>query len=171
LVLVVLSEVEQRLDAVRAVLGLSRVPHPAGPTERKQSAADLHVPGEKSLNGIRAKVRAATRRQTTSLPAAVTFRRLGQITRGWALYFRHGSSSRAFAAVQHHLWWTVWRWLRKKDPNRNAAWIIAHYYGPGQWWPKADGVHLFQPSTVKIERYRFRGTNIPTPWPTQAATA
>lgn len=128
-------------------------------------------PAKKSLNGIRAKVRAATKRQTTSLPAAVTFRRLGQITRGWALYFRHGSSSRAFAAVQHHLWWAVWRWLRKKHPNRNAAWIIAHYYGPGQWWPTADGVSLFQPSTVAIERYRFRGTNIPTPWPTQAHTA
>ena len=116
-------------------------------------------------------MRAATNRQTTSLPAAVTFRRLGQITRGWALYFRHGSSSRAFAAVQHHLWWAVWRWLRKKHPNRNAAWIIVHYYGPGQWWPKADGVSLFQPSTVAIERYRFRGTNIPTPWPTQTHTA
>jgi RNA-directed DNA polymerase len=128
-------------------------------------------PAKTSLNGIRAKVRAATNRQTTSLPAAVTFRRLGQITRGWALYFRHGSSSRAFAAVQHHLWWAVWRWLRKKHPNRNAAWIIAHYYGPGQWWPRADGVSLFQPSTVAIERYRFRGTNIPTPWPTQANTA
>lgn len=128
-------------------------------------------PAKKSLNGIRAKVRAATTRQTTSLPASVTFRRLGQITRGWASYFRHGSSSRAFAAVQHHLWWAVWRWLRKKHPNRNAAWIIGHYYGPGQWWPKADGVRLFQPSTIAIERYRFRGTNIPNPWQTQTKTA
>ena len=128
-------------------------------------------PAKKSLNGIRRKVRAATRRQTTSLTAGVTFRRLGQITRGWALYFRHGSSSRAFSAVQHHLWWAVWRWLRKKHPNRNAGWIIGHYYGRGRWWPQADGVTLFQPSTVAIERYRFRGTNIPTPWPIQTETA
>ena len=128
-------------------------------------------PAKMSLNGIRAKVRAATRRQTTSLPASVTFRRLGKITRGWASYFRHGSSSRAFAAVQHHLWWSVWRWLRKKHPNRNAAWIVHHYYVPGQWWPKADGVRLFQPCTVAIERYRFRGTNIPNPWQNQTHTA
>ncbi len=117
-------------------------------------------PAAKSLNGIRAKVRGATRRQTTSLPASVTLRRLGQITRGWALYFRHGSSSRAFATVQHHLWWAAWRWLKEKHPNRNAAWIIGQYYGPGQWWPHSDGVTLFQRSTVAIERYRFRGTNI-----------
>jgi RNA-directed DNA polymerase len=128
-------------------------------------------PAKKSLNGIRAKVSKATGRQTTSLPADVTFRRLGQITRGWALYFRHGSSSRAFSALQHHLWWRVWRWLQKKHPNRNAAWIIRHYYGPGQWWPKADGVRLFQPATVTIERYRFKGANIPTPWPIQNQTA
>ena len=67
--------------------------------------------------------------------------------------------------------WRVWRWLQKKHPNRNAAWIIRHYYGPGQWWPKADGVRLFQPATVTIERYRFKGANIPTPWPIQPQTA
>lgn len=55
------------------------------------------------------------------------------------------------------------------EPER--GWIIGHYYGPGQWWPKADGVRLFQPSTIAIERYRFRGTNIPNPWQTQTKTA
>jgi RNA-directed DNA polymerase len=62
-------------------------------------------------------------------------------------------------------------WLQKKHLNRNAAWIIRHYYGPGQWWPKADGVRLFQPATVAIERYRFKGANIPTPRPVQTQTA
>ena len=121
-------------------------------------------PSRTSLATIRRKVTTATGRQNTSLSAAHLFRHLGQVTRGWALYFRHGSSSRAFGALNHHLWWRVWRWLRRKHPNRNAKWIVHHYYGPGRWWPTAEGIRLFQPATVKIERYRFRGTKIPNPW-------
>jgi RNA-directed DNA polymerase len=85
------------------------------------------------------------------------------------MYFRHGSSSRALGLLQHHLWWRAWRWLRKKHPNRNATWIIRHYYGPGQWWPRSNGIALFQPSTVKIERYRYRGTKIGNPWSARSA--
>ncbi|HEX5495481.1 MAG TPA: hypothetical protein VFX70_13000 [Mycobacteriales bacterium] len=50
-------------------------------------------------------------------------------------------------------------------------WIVRHYYGPGQWWPADNGIRLTNPDTMKIERYRFRGNRIPTPWtiPTQAA--
>jgi RNA-directed DNA polymerase len=129
-------------------------------------------PSKKSLTTIRRKVSSATGRQTTSLPADKLFLHLAQITRGWALYFRHGSSSRAFGALNHHLWWSTWRWLVNKHPNRNARWIIRHYYGPGHWWPTANGIKLFQPATVKIERYRYRGTKIPNPWTihTQQAT-
>ena len=92
-------------------------------------------PSKKSLASIRGKVTTATGRQTTSLPAARLFQQLGQMTRGWALYFRHGSSSRAFGLLNHHLWWRTWRWLRKKHPNRNASWIIRHYYGPAGGGP------------------------------------
>jgi RNA-directed DNA polymerase len=124
-------------------------------------------PSKKSLATIRRKVSAATARQTTSMPTAKLFIHLRQITRGWAMYFRHGASSRAFGLLRQHLWWRVWRWLCKKHPDRNKRWIIRHYYGPGQWWPASNGVKLFQPDTVKIERYRYRGTKIPTPWTIQ----
>ncbi len=126
-------------------------------------------PSKKSLATIRHKVTTATGRQTTSLPADKLFLHLGQVTRGWAFYFRHGASSQAFGTLNHHLWWRVWRWLRSKHPNRNGRWIIRHYYGPGQWWPTVNGVQLFQPATVTIQRYRFRGTKIPNPWTAQTA--
>lgn len=125
-------------------------------------------PSKKSMNTIRRKVTTATGRQTTSLPAKDMFRLLGQITRGWAFYFRHGASAHAFSLLNHHLWWRVWRWLRKKHPNRKAYWIIRHYYGPGRWWPEADGITVFQPATVTIKRYRYRGARIPNPWLIQA---
>jgi RNA-directed DNA polymerase len=123
-------------------------------------------PSPSSMTRIRGKVSAATSRQTTSLPAGTLFRHLDQLTRGWMLYFRHGSSSRAFGLLGHHLWWRVWRWLKRKHPFRNARWIVRRYYGPGQWWPTSEGIRLTNPDTMKIQRYRFRGHRIPTPWTT-----
>jgi RNA-directed DNA polymerase len=177
------------IDAVLAPLGLHLAPEKTRVTSidegfdflgfrirrHRQKGSDRRLiytyPSPSSLTTIRRKVSDATSRQTHYLPADKLFRRLGQITRGWMLYFRHGSSSRAFGLLRHHLWWRVWRWLKRKHRYRNARWIMRHYYGPGQWWPAENGIRLTNPDTMKIERYRFRGNRIPTPWtiPTQAA--
>ena len=39
---------------------------------------------------------------------------------------------------------------------------LSHYL-PG-WWPTADTIGLYNPSGMKIARYRYRGAKIPTPW-------
>jgi RNA-directed DNA polymerase len=39
---------------------------------------------------------------------------------------------------------------------------------PG-WQIQAGGIEMFRPETVAIERYRYRGARIPTPW-SQAQT-
>jgi hypothetical protein len=39
------------------------------------------------------------------LPADKLFRHISRIVEGWALYFRHGSASRAFGVASHYLWW------------------------------------------------------------------
>ena len=41
---------------------------------------------------------------------------------------------------------------------------------PG-WWPEQDEVTLFNPATVAIVRYRYRGTAIPSPWATRTQSA
>lgn len=134
----------------------------------RQRGSNRHLiytyPSKTSLVTIRQKVSEATGRSSIGFDPRVMFHRLGQITRGWALYFRHGSSTRAFGLLTHHLWWRTWRWLVKKHTGRSRRWIIRHYYGPGQWWPRSGGPRLFHPDTLRIERYRYRGTKIPTPW-------
>lgn len=66
--------------------------------------------------------------------------------------------------LQHHLWWSVWRWLRRQHPKRTAKWLRRRYFTSNPWWPSADGVDLWQPATMTIIRHRYRGTHIPTPW-------
>ncbi|WP_425307787.1 group II intron reverse transcriptase/maturase [Ammonicoccus fulvus] len=121
-------------------------------------------PSQKSMASIRRKVNAVTD-QITSSTVSEVFGRLSSITRGWALYFRHGASSAAYHDLQHHLWWSIWRWLRKRHPRRSAKWLRKRYFTIHRWWPSAeDGVSPWKPTTMTIIRYRYRGTAIPTPW-------
>ena len=127
-------------------------------------------PSKKALKNIRRKVKAVTKR-ITHQPVDGLLLRVGQMVRGWALYFRHGSSSRAYSNLQDYIWWRIWRWLTKKHPRTGKRWIIQKYYNG--WWPEYNGVKLYQPATMTIKRYRYRGSRIPTPWdkPTTATTA
>lgn len=127
-------------------------------------------PSKKSLGNVRRKVKALTAKQNTSQAASVLFIRLGQATRGWALYFRHGASKTAFLDLHDYMWRRVWAWLRKKHPKRTRKWIVKRHYRNG-WWPEASDVVLFKPGSMAITRHRYRGNKIPTPWSHTAGTA
>jgi RNA-directed DNA polymerase len=118
-------------------------------------------PSKKSVTSIKRKVKTVTKR-ITHQDADHLFRQLGTMTRGWAQYFRHGSSSKAYHHLQHYLWWRVWEWLKNKHPHTSKRELVRRYYN--RWWPECNGVALWQPSTMTIQRYRYRGNRIPTPW-------
>ena len=139
---------------------------------RQRGSDRRHVytyPSRKSMSSVTRKVNTLTR-QITSRAAGEVFRQLNYTTRGWALYFRHGASSAAYHDLQHHLWWSTWRWLRKRHSKRSAKWIRRRYFTTQWWWPNADGVELWQPATMTIVRHRYRGAQIPTPWSPPPAT-
>jgi RNA-directed DNA polymerase len=130
-------------------------------------------PSKKSVANARRKIKEATARHTINQPASYLFTRLSYITRGWALHFRHGASKTAFQDLQYYLWWRVWIWLKKKHPNQPRKWIVRRYHPhPNRRWiPSANGVELFQPTSMTITRYRWRGGKIPTPWTRTPRTA
>ena len=46
--------------------------------------------------------------------------------------------------------------------NLRRRWLTDH---TGRWQPiSADGIELFNPETIPIRRYRYRGNKIPNPW-------
>ncbi|MET8007605.1 hypothetical protein [Nonomuraea glycinis] len=60
-----------------------------------------------------------------------------------------------------------------KRQHRDHAVISARVQEVGKrsLWPVADTVKLFRPGTMKIVRYRYSGTKIPTPWAPQSEPA
>ena len=134
---------------------------------RAGKTAIYTYPSKKALASVVDKVRSLTRRAKHRTLADL-LRRLNPTLRGWCNYFRHGVSKRTFGYVDHFAFWRIVGWLRKRHLGLNMHTLVRRYL-PG-WRIRDGGIEMFRPRTVNIERYRYRGTHIPTPW-TSATTA
>ncbi len=128
---------------------------------RTGKTAVYTYPSKKALASIIDKVRTLTRRARHRTLADL-LRRLNPVLRGWCNYFRHGVSSRTFSYVDHYAFWRIFGWLRKRHVGLNRHTLVRRYL-PG-WVVRDGGIEMFRPEVVAIERYRYRGTKIPTPW-------
>ncbi len=133
---------------------------------RKQGTSKWHVYtfiADRPFRSVKAKIRALTPR-TSQWDLQALLIRINQITHGWSNYFKHAIAQRTFEHLHRFTWWRIarmmrtrhrWRW---KDIRR---WLTDP---TGRWRPiSADGIELFNPATIPIRRYRYRG-NIPSPW-------
>ncbi len=90
---------------------------------------------------------------------------LNPVIRGWANYHRHIVASRTFADVDYAIWWTLWRWARRRHPKKGARWVRKHYFHSigaenGVFCatiPKPQGrqvvIRLFKASHLRIVRH------------------
>jgi RNA-directed DNA polymerase len=99
----------------------------------------------------------------TNLPLEILLHRLNPVLRGWANHFRFGCSKSTFGYLRIYLWQEVIRWEDRKHPR--TSWRqLRRQYSNGNGWAAVGNVVLFNPETVRTERYRYRGTKIPGPW-------
>src|SRR5262249_45989883 len=109
------------------------------------------------------KIKTQCRRSRTQ-PLADLLPALNSMVQGWCTYFQPGVSSTAFQYLRAFIWERVWAWIRRKHPKSNWKELRSRYCGGG-WWPRDDGVTLFDPGKVRTITYRYRGAVIPSPWP------
>ena len=137
---------------------------------RKRGSARQYVytyPSRKAVKAVTGKVKTICRTTGTNLPLDALLLRLNPALQGWCAYFRPGVSARAFSYLGYYTWQQVGRWLRRK--HHRAAWkdLRRLYYKGDAWWPASENRQLFSPANVGTTRYRYRGTAISTPWPTE----
>ncbi|MGW4528610.1 group II intron reverse transcriptase/maturase [Amycolatopsis sp. NPDC004378] len=119
-------------------------------------------PAKKALKAVMAKVKMICR-QNNNEPLAALLRRLNPVLRGWATYFRVGVSASTFQYLSKYAWERVMGWIRRK--HRKITWKeLRRRFCGGEWWPTDGQFYLFDPGRMRIIRYRYRGTKIPTPW-------
>jgi RNA-directed DNA polymerase len=130
------------------------------------------TPSKKAVQAAKDKVRQKTHRSTLQLSLAGLITSLNQTLRGWATYFRHGVSSRAFHHLDNHAWWRIVGWIRAKYKGKNRiGWKELRRRFCDQGWRLAhEGAVFTGASSVAVTRYRYRGSTIASPWtPTPAA--
>jgi RNA-directed DNA polymerase len=139
----------------------------------KRGTSNAYVftfPSAKAMRSMRDRTRELTKsRSTLYLDLDELLLRLGRSIQGWANYFRHGSSSRHFQQIDYHAWKRIGTWIRRKHHPISWSEVRRRYTEPGSRYAH-NGVTFQGASSVKIVRYRHRGTRIPTPWTINPAT-
>jgi hypothetical protein len=123
----------------------------------RKSKVAFTYPSKRSVEAIKYKVKNLTTHSTTHSSLGTLLLQVNSVLRGWATYSRYDASKRTLAYVDYFAWWRVFRWLRKEHPKRTYGYLRNRYCG-GRWWINDDGVELFRPAKVNVERYRYRGT-------------
>lgn len=134
---------------------------------RKQGTHRYYVyvyPAKKALQAAKRKIKTLCRQVGVNQPLDDLLRRLNPMLRGWCGYFRPGVSSKTFSYLSHYTWQTVWRWLRRKH-RKTTITQLRRQYCRGRWWPTTQHQEMFDPEKVGTTRYRYRGSVIPSPWP------
>jgi len=105
-------------------------------------------------------------------PQELLLRQLNPIIRGWANYHRHGAAKRAFARLDRDVFWQLWRWAKRRHPNKSAKWRRRKYFSAAGKWlfsvrlTKEQGqshvLTLYQAASTRIQRHiKIRGTANP----------
>src|SRR5690606_24040594 len=106
-----------------------------GQTVRKYRGKLLITPSKESVKGFLAKVRAIIKANKQAR-AGELVAYLNPVIRGRASYHRHAVSSRASSKVDAEIFEALWRWARRRHPNKGARWVRSKYFGPhrGRTW-------------------------------------
>ncbi len=135
--------------------------------KRKRGSSKWYVYtfiADRPLRSVKAKIRGLTHRVSQADMGAV-IGRINQILRGWTAYFRHAVCKHTLNNLKHFVEWRVIRWLRKRHRWTWGAFRRRFTTPNGRWLPiGADGVTPFNPASVTVTRYRYRGEQIPNPY-------
>jgi len=121
----------------------------------------LTTPSKQALAAVMHKIKQATKTGTSRTLGQV-LRKINPILRGWAAYFRYGASKQTFSYLGWYAWWRMIYWIRRKHPHLTWKQIRRRYYGADRI--REDKLVLYNPAKMRVERYRYRGTQIATPF-------
>jgi RNA-directed DNA polymerase len=131
---------------------------------RKYNGKLLIKPSAKSIKTVLRKARAVIK-GNKSAAAGSLICHLNPIIRGWAMYHRHAVSAKVFQSVDHAIFQALWRWARRRHPNKGVQWVKARYFhliGDRHWvfsgkargpQGKPQAVHLFPAHSLPITRH------------------
>jgi RNA-directed DNA polymerase len=95
----------------------------------------------------------------------LVIRKLNPILRGFANYYKGAVSKETFHYISYRIWQYLWRWSKRRHPNKNAHWVRNRYFKTirGNRWTFASTTSdrrgnekdliLYSIASVSIERH------------------
>lgn len=120
-----LSEEKTRITHIDAGLDF------LGWNVRKYDGTLLIKPSKKNFKNFMDKVRGLIRGYGQATQAQL-IDKLNPVIRGWTNYHKVAVSSEAFSKADNGIFQALWRWARRRHPNKGRRWVKQKY------WP-ADG--------------------------------
>jgi RNA-directed DNA polymerase len=104
-------------------------------------------------------------RNLNGVKQEVLIKKLNPILRGFANYYKGVVSKETFCYISHRLWQYLWRWAKRRHPNKSSKWVRKRYFKTikGNQWTfacttidrkgKDKELVLYQISSTPIERH------------------
>lgn len=128
---------------------------------RKYAGTLLIKPSKKNAQAFYRKVReVVTRHKTVRQDQLIGL--LNPMLRGWANYHRPVVAKETFSRMDHLLFRLVWRWAKRRHPNKNVKWVKQRYYHPegNRTWVFSTTVTNGKGKQKKVALYRLPETVI-----------
>ena len=119
---------------------------------------------DKAFRSIKQTIRQLIPRRSPR-PLTAVIIEVNAALRGWTYYFRHALAGRWLSFLRYFTWRRFVAWQREQHRwnwSKVKRWLRR---ADGSWKTiTAPGAVLFDPTKVRIERYWYRGTKIPSPY-------
>jgi RNA-directed DNA polymerase len=86
----------------------------------------------------------------------VLIAKLNPIIRGWTNYHNSVVSSDVFQTLDHRIWELLWKWVKRRHPNKPKDWIVNKYWKRSisrRWNFKTERNELLLLSKTRIHRH------------------
>jgi group II intron reverse transcriptase/maturase len=134
------------------------------PTKQRMVSKTV-IPKDRSQK-LRERIKDLFRLQTVGATLGNRLRQLNPMLRGWCNFYRHAwGAKHVFSALDHYVWWTILRWLKKKHHHTPMKGLKARY---GWRKPSArmlrwrdEGIAPFEAATVRVFPFRHASQKTP----------
>lgn len=131
---------------------------------RKYDSKLLIKPAKSNVTSFLKSIRELIKSQATAKTENL-IRLLNPKLRGWANYYRHVVSKQTFSYVNSEVFRALWRWAKRRHPNKGLRWIKRKYFRSIRWrnWVFSSRIkdkrgkyldlELFNVASVRIKRH------------------
>ena len=94
---------------------------------RKFKGKLIIKPSHKPMSRITKKISGLIKDNRTATQETL-IRKLNEIIVGWANYHHSICAKRSFGTIDHRIWEMLWKWSKRRHPNKSKGWIVRKYW-------------------------------------------